>query len=663
MISKKRETILIVEDDIGVARLQRRRLERVGYTTETVTTGAEALSRISRGGVDLIILDFRLPDNMTGLDVHAKLKDTGEDIPVILVTGFSDEQIAIQALRAGVRDFVSKSVEYLEYLPQAVERVLEEIRTRNALTQSERRFQAFMDNSPAVAFLKDEAGRMVYANKVFERAYQLTRDDWFQRSDSELWPQDIAQSLRENDLRVLEEQGTLEVVEQLPSPREGKVQQWLTFKFPVQDADGERFVGGMAVDVTERIEAEKSLRSVQGQLQQAQKMEAVGRLAGGVAHDFNNLLTVILGYSNIILGDLGPQHPLRAEIEEIHHAAQRSSALTRQLLTFSRQQVFDPQVIDLNSVVVNVEKLLRRLIGDDVLLQTSLNAEHGRILADVGQIEQVIVNLAVNARDAMPDGGRLIVETAEVECDEAFSTVHLNVRPGRYVMLAVSDSGQGMDQETQSRIFEPFFTTKAPGQGTGLGLSTVYGIVSQGGGHTFVQSARGQGTTFRVYFPVATEAVEVPTVAKPASHKMTGSELVLLVDDHEGVRSLTRQVLSEHGYQVLQASDPAEAISCAAHCERPVDLLLTDVVMLGRSGPELADRLRTVWPDLKVLFMSGYAGDLLLQRQFDARREPFLQKPFNAETLLRSVRTVLDGSLARTSAAMGERPRDLVGRA
>ena len=665
MISTKRETILIVEDDIGVGRLQQRQLERSGYQVETVGTGAEALARVSRGGIDLVILDFRLPDDMTGLDVHAKLKEAGEDVPVILVTGFSDEQVAIQALRAGVRDFVSKSVEYLEYLPQAVERVLAEIRTRDALTQSERRFQAFMDNSPAVAFLKDETGRMVYANSVFERTFQLTQADWYQKSDGELWPAHVAKVLRENDLRVLREQTTLEVVEQFPSPETGESQQWLNFKFPVHDVRGERFVGAMAVEITERMQAEQSLRNLQEQLRQAQKMEAVGRLAGGVAHDFNNLLTVILGYSQIILGDLGPQHPLRSDIEEIHHAAQRSSALTRQLLTFSRQQVSTPQVLDLNTMVVNVEKLLRRIIGDDVLLQTSLHCQQSHILADVGQMEQVIVNLAVNARDAMPEGGGLIVETAVVECDEAFSTAHLNVAPGSYVMLAVSDTGNGMSQETQSRIFEPFYTTKASGEGTGLGLSTVYGIVSQSGGHIFVQSEQGQGTTFKIYFPVASEPAEQiteePAGQRQPDGKPAGGEVVLLVDDHQGVRSLAGRVLKESGYRVLEASDSAEAITCAASSSESIDLLLTDVVMLGRSGPELADRMRAVYPDLKVLFMSGYTGELLLHRHFDSGREPFLQKPFKTESLLQQVRAVLDGTPAASLAAASGERQTLIG--
>lgn len=649
MISTQREMILIVEDDVGVARLQRRQLERAGYCVDTVTTGADALTRVRKSRVDLLILDFRLPDQMTGLDVHVQLKAEGEDIPVILVTGFSDEQVAIQALRAGVRDFVSKSVEYLEYLPLAVERVLGEIRTRNALKQSERRFQAFMDNSPAIAFLKDEAGRMLYANAVLERQFQWSRNDWYDKADTELWPPDVAQTLRENDLRVLIEKRTLEFVEQLPSPHDGKIHHWLSFKFPVHSDGGDRLIGGMAIDVTGRMETEESLRSLQDQFRQAQKMEAIGRLAGGVAHDFNNLLTVILGYSDMMLEDLGPQHPLRTDIEEIHHAAQRSSALTRQLLTFSRQHVFSPQVLDLNETVSNVEKLLRRLIGDDVMLQTVLDAEQSHIVADVSQVEQVIVNLAVNARDAMPEGGRLIVETGDLECDEAFSTSQLNMASGRYVMLAVSDTGHGMDQETQARIFEPFFTTKEVGRGTGLGLSTVYGIVTQSGGQIFVQSEIGQGTTFKVYFPAAPESAEERRAKSQTDGLLTGSEVVLLVDDHDGVRALAQRILSENGYRVLEARDPAEAISCAAHSGKPVDLLITDVVMLGRSGPELADRLRSTYSELKVLFMSGYAGELLLQRQFDSRREPFLQKPFSSESLLRSVREILDAPAAENS--------------
>ena len=524
-----------------------------------------------------------------------------------------------------------------------------------------------MDNSPAVAFLKDETGRLVYASTVFEQKFQLSRDDWHQKSDCDLWPADVAKILRENDLRVLREQKTLELVEQVPSRHTGELQQWLTFKFPVHDLDGARLVGGMAIEITERTKTEQVLRSTQEQLRQSQKMEAVGKLAGGIAHDFNNLLTVILGYSRIILGDLGPHHPLRTDIEEIHHAAQRSSALTRQLLTFSRQQICSPQVLDVNTTVVNVEKLLRRIIGDDVLLETSLNCRQSHVVADVGQMEQVIVNLAVNARDAMPEGGRLTIETADVECDEAFSTAHPDVAPGSYAMLAISDTGHGMSQETQSQIFEPFYTTKDSGEGTGLGLSTVFGIVSQNGGHIFVQSEKGQGTTFKVYFPVASgpaeQSAEKPAAPRQINRKPAGSELILLVDDHRGVRSLAGRVLKKNGYRVLEASSSAEAISCVTSSSDPVDLLLTDVVMLGRSGPELADRLRAVCPNLKVLFMSGYTGDLLLQRDFDRRREPFLQKPFESETLLRQVRAVLDGMPEASHAAAIAEPKSLVGSA
>jgi len=397
----------------------------------------------------------------------------------------------------------------------------------------------------------------------------------------------------------------------------------------------------IAEDVSER-------RALEEQLRQSQKMEAVGRLAGGIAHDFNNLLTVMKGYSELMLDELDTNDPLRTEVDEIKKAADRAAALTRQLLAFSRQQVLAPKILDLNAVVGNMDKLLRRLLGEDIDLFTVLEPGLARVKADPGQIEQVIMNLAVNARDAMPNGGKLTIETANIDLDENYIRDHASVKPGVYVMVAVTDTGTGMTDKVKSRIFEPFFTTKEIGKGTGLGLSTVYGIIKQSGGYIWVYSEVGIGSTFKVYLPAVDAPAELPPgiTQQPARR---GSETVLLVEDEDGVRALMRQVLHKHGYNVLESRHGGEALlMCERHCGK-IDLLLTDVVLEQMSGRELAERLIKVRPEMKVLYVSGYADDAIVHHGVLNAGVAFLQKPFTTEALARKIRYVLDGSARAAS--------------
>jgi two-component system cell cycle sensor histidine kinase/response regulator CckA len=390
----------------------------------------------------------------------------------------------------------------------------------------------------------------------------------------------------------------------------------------------------IARDITER-------KQLEAQLQQAQKMEAIGRLAGGVAHDFNNLLTVIMGYSAQALATLAASDPLHEEILEIHHASERAASLTRQLLTFSRRQALTPCVLNLNNIVADMDRMLRRLLGEDVEVATALDPGLDSIRADPGQMEQVLLNLAVNARDAMPDGGKLLLETANIELDEAYAHLHFAVAPGAYAILAVSDTGCGMDPETQAHIFEPFFTTKAPGEGTGLGLSTVFGIVQQSGGNVGVYSEPGKGTTFKIYFPsvaARAERVEARLAAGPAA----GSETVLVVEDEDAVRKLIRSVLTRAGYIVLEASDGAEALELCRSYAGPIQLVISDLVMPQMSGSELADQLAARRPDIRLLLMSGYtAASVVKQRALDPQTS-FLQKPFTPAALAEKVRETLD---------------------
>jgi PAS domain S-box-containing protein len=391
----------------------------------------------------------------------------------------------------------------------------------------------------------------------------------------------------------------------------------------------------LAYDVTER-------RTLEEQLRQSQKMEAVGQLAGGVAHDFNNLLTVITGYSDLTLRRLDKESPFRSSLEEIKKAGERAASLTRQLLAFSRKQVLQPKVLQLNAIVADVDKMLRRLIGEDIDALTLLEPSLGQIEADPGQIEQVILNLAVNARDAMPQGGKLTIETANVYLDNQYARWHTAILPGHYVMLAMSDTGCGIDAETQVRMFEPFFTTKEQGKGTGLGLSTVYGIVKQSGGHLWVYSEVGKGTTFKIYLPRVDGITERDEARDTLVELPQGRETVLLTEDEEQVRQMIRMILETGGYRVLEAASGEEALTLYNQHEDQIDLVMTDVVMPQMSGRELAQSLEILHPGIKVLYMSGYTNDAIVRHGLLGQEIAFLQKPFTPDVLMRKVREVLD---------------------
>jgi two-component system, cell cycle sensor histidine kinase and response regulator CckA len=393
-------------------------------------------------------------------------------------------------------------------------------------------------------------------------------------------------------------------------------------------------------DISERKLAEKTLR--ENQRHQAQKMEAVGRLSSGVAHDFNNLLGVIIGFSEILEAAIRPGNPLRNSVDQIRKAAERAAGLTRQLLAFSRQQVLEPKLLDLNGVVRDLEKMLRPSIGPNIDLICRLEPALGRVRAGQGQIEQVIINLAANGTDAMTDGGKLTIETTNVELDESFALHTLEVRPGPYVQLAVSDTGCGMDADTQARIFEPFFTTKELGKGTGLGLATVYGIVKQCHGYIWVDSELAKGTTFRIYLPRFDGALEAPSLTEPTSQSWEGGETILLVDDEESLRQIIHELLVQSGYAVLQASNGVEALQVAKQHQGPIHLLLTDVTMPGMAGPKLAEVFAVAHPETKVLFMSGYADFNENQSKISRPGTAILEKPFTRETLIRRVHDVID---------------------
>jgi nitrogen-specific signal transduction histidine kinase/CheY-like chemotaxis protein len=417
-------------------------------------------------------------------------------------------------------------------------------------------------------------------------------------------------------------------------PQDDGPHSYLAVMFPLRDSSGEPYgLCGIATDVTEQKRTEERLR-------QSQKMEAVGRLAGGVAHDFNNILTAILGYG-ALLRDQVPSAAARADLDEIEAEGERAAALTQQLLAFSRKEALSPKVLDLNAIVADTERMLTRVLGENVALSCRLSPELGWVKADKSQLEQVVLNLAVNARDAMPGGGSLTIETANRELDEEYCQSHPEARPGRHAMLAVTDTGTGMDAPTLARIFEPFFTTKEAGRGTGLGLSTVYGIARQSGGHIAVLSEPGRGTSFQLYLPIVTEAPEAET--KASIHAPSGAgEVVLLVEDEEPLRRLGVRILSKAGYAVIEAGDAESALALFQERGSEIRLLLTDVVLPKNNGRWLAEKLREFKPALRVLYTSGYSEEVIAHQGRPNAAVHFLPKPFTAESLLSRVRSALD---------------------
>ena len=516
-------------------------------------------------------------------------------------------------------------------------RVIERTRVADeALRESEARFRAIFERAAVGILITDLDGRVTASNSTFQQMLGYADEELGRMVGAQLAdPDDLAATAAlAHDLAS----GARDhyQAERRYVRKDGQVVWGRVATSVVRGADGRP---QFEVTMVENITGQKELEE---QLRQSQKMEAVGRLAGGVAHDFNNLLTVISGYTDVLVSRAGDADPARPGLDAIRQAADQAAALTGQLLAFSRKQLLQPTVLDLNAVVSDTEAILQRLIGEDVALTAELEPELALVRADPGQIGQVLLNLAVNARDAMPDGGRLTISTSNADVGEAEAR-HLSVEPGRYVAITVRDTGQGMDEETQARIFEPFFTTKEPGQGTGLGLATVYGIVAQSGGSICVRSAIGEGSTFTVFLPRIGEGVlhQPPPADEPAAAK--GTETVLLVEDETAVRILVRDVLADSGYIVLDARDADEALALCASHDGPVDAVLTDVVMPVMSGPALVGRLAQTRPGLMVIYMSGYTDEAVAR---DGVLEPgaaFLQKPFGMDVLLGTLREVLDG--------------------
>ncbi|HTI05591.1 MAG TPA: response regulator [Gemmatimonadales bacterium] len=625
--------VLLVEDSADDAALLERELRRAGVRVECarVQTAAELERALDQGAWDVIVGDNSMP-GFSGRDALARVRARGLDTPFIFVSGTMGEDLAVSALEAGAGDALSKGD--LRRLVPVIRRELRDAAERRGRRESEASYQALVQHAPVGIYRSTPAGKFLSVNAAlvhmlgYETAEELLALDM---------GRDVYADPNERQRLMEQDTYSQQVTEELETTwkkRDGtRIRVQLSVRAQ-RDAEGRVTVYETFVrDITKQ-------RELETQLAQAQKMEAIGRLAGGVAHDFNNLLTIILSYSDLLLQDLPPTSSDRDDVAQIQKAAQGAADLTRQLLAFSRQQVLQPKVVDLNLAILGIEKLLARVLREDITLRCTLAPDAGSVRVDPGQLEQVVMNLAVNARDAMPDGGQLTIETANVELDEAYLRGHALAKPGRYVMLAVTDTGMGMDAVTQARIFEPFFTTKDVGKGTGLGLATVQGIVQQSGGHIWVYSEAGHGTVFKIYLPRVEEAAtrEEP----PAAEATGGTETVLVVEDVAAVRAVACEMLRRYGYRVLDAADATAALALARSHRETIHLLLTDVVMPDVSGSVLAERLRALRPDMKVLFMSGYTDDAIFRHGILAEGISYLQKPFTTVSLAAKVRAVLD---------------------
>ncbi len=760
MIAELNGTILVVEDDQGVAVLEKRHLERAGYGVALASTAQEALERLARQPVDLILLDYRLPGELDGLAFYDRVRAAGFDMPVILVTGHSTEATVIKALRLGVRDFVTKSLEYLDYLPEAVGRVLKQVRTEHQLAESEARLACIISSAKDAIIVVTHDQRITLFNPAAEqmfgcsvgealgrplrhfipREYDLDHDSTAEapvsvmqyvrtgtqgvRASGEIFSleasvsrgklgnrkfytvivRDVTERKR-METRLQEQAALLDQARDAIMVRDmndcilfwsrgaerlygwtsaeavGKVGEELLYRLhtpELEEAHRRVFEKGEWIGELRQVnkqgqevivESRRTLlrdeqgraraqlvintditekKKLEAQYLHIQRMESIGVLAGGVAHDFNNLLTVINGYSELLLSQLPPEDTSRPVLTAISQAGERAAALTRQLLAFSRKLILVPQVFNLNTLVVETHKLLARLIGEDVKLETVFAPALGLVKADLSQIEQVILNLVVNARDAMPTGGRLTIETKNVKLDESYTRTHAEVQPGSYVLLTVSDTGSGIEESIRSQIFQPFFTTKEVGKGTGLGLATVYGIVKQSGGYLDFDSEPGRGTTFKIYLPRLAEEPTPLSVVVPNRFTVSkGTETVLLAEDEEGVRLMIRLALETNGYTVLLAADGDAAIELSRNYPKAIDLLVSDVVMPGMGGRQLADRLSAARPKMKVLFLSGYTDDAVIHHGVLDAETAFLQKPFTPTILAKKVREVLDKGGAR----------------
>jgi len=655
---KRKINILILENETADWELMEHEIKNgaIPFESRCVSNREDFLHSVDEFNPDIILGDYNMPQ-FTGMEAFRLLKESKKDIPFILVTGSLSEEIAVQFVKEGLADYVLKS--NIKHLSTSIINVLkkknsedEKNRTIENLKQSEERFQAVTRATSDVVWDWDLTTDLLYWNENFTKHFGYGKEEcekdissWYSRihpEDSDRVVSDIKKTVKSggqywsDEYRFRKSDGSYAYV--------------LDRGYVIHDEKGSpvRMVGAM-LDLTQ-------LKSLESQLLQAQRMEAVGLLAGGIAHDFNNLLTAILGYSELLLNSHKKDDPRYGEINEIKNAAERASSLTQQLLAFGRKQILQLKVIDLNSVVNDIYKMIRRLIGEHIEPELKTEPDLWKIKADPVQIEQVIMNLAVNSHDAMPKGGKFIIRTENVNIDKFYSCQNKGLMPGNYVLLSVEDTGTGMSKEVQNRIFEPFYTTKEKGKGTGLGLSTAYGIVKQTGGNIFVYSEVGRGTVFKIYFPSVSPHAEGNLRTEERERYESGpglpegSETILLVEDDDYVRKLIREMLEAIGYTVFGSKDAEEALHISEQYNGEIHLVFTDVVIPKLSAREMVDKIRNRRKTIGDLYTSGYTDFNVAQRGLIRQGAVFLQKPFTAELLRRKVREALEAVRHQQSA-------------
>ena len=591
-----------------------------------------ALLRTASFVADAIVWDLTVsaPNSLALLEQSCSQSPS---VPLLVLVSRKNEQLGKQALALGAGECLIRENLSGDLLQKSLRSLIELSRSESAVRQWERRFADLFENTKDILFTLDLEGQVTSVNKAAEEVMGWPRTEALQKNLKSLVAPEHFASCNEMMQRILNDE-PLQHFEIALLRKDGRKVLLETSAHLLRSNGKKVGVQGIARDVTER-------RQLESMVQQSQKLEAVGRLSGGLAHDFNNLLCVISGHTEILMERLQPSDPAMRSVTQIRKAADSAAALTRQLLAFSRRQVFHPQVVDLNAVVLETEKLLERLIDEHIEFYTALDPALGRVRVDPVQVEQVVINLALNARDAMPRGGKLTIETSNIDLEEDHQSRHSLIPAGKYVLLALTDTGCGMSEETRCRIFEPFYTTKEIGKGTGLGLATVYGIVKQSGGFIWVYSEEGRGTTFKVYLP---RVVSPLTATRSTRGKagLRGTETILVVEDAEPLRALTKDFLAASGYTVLEAANGEDAIRLAQAFEGVIDLLLTDVVMPRMGGQLLVDQMKQVRPDMRVLYMSGYPNDGIVQAGVLSNGVALLEKPFTREILAKRVRQVLD---------------------
>ena len=638
-----RESILLVDDEPQVL-VALEDLLSEEFTVYKAQSAEAALHLVEQDkNIAVVLSDQRMP-GMPGDELLQRVHESS-GATRMLVTGFADLSAVIRAVNEGrIFAYVTKPWNPDE-LQLMVRKAAEHFRLAQELIQERTLLHDLMDNTPDGIYFKDRQLRFLRTNRAFAASLGGKQPDELvgRRLNEILGPYSAqALSVEAEERRVLAQGVPLSDVLHEFQQTGGTVHISET-KAPIRTPGGETIgLVGIARDVTERVRAQAQLRRVEEQLLQSQKMEAIGQLSAGVAHDFNNVLSVIIGYGEILLEELPEDDPKHADLAVMVGAAQRAAALTRQLLAFSRHRVVEPDVVDLNTTVWSVDKMLRRIIGEDIDLRTKLASSPATVRADPNQLEQVIMNLTVNARDAMPQGGTLEIETSSIELDDRYAADHVGVTPGPFVLLTVRDTGTGMDAATQQRVFEPFFTTKEAGRGTGLGLSTVYGIVNQCGGHIVLDSAVGRGTTFRIYFPEATEPALEPQIKRTTTRAPAGAGTVLVVEDDDEVRQVTVRMLRDQGFTVEDTGKPEEAMKLLRAGRDAIDLLLVDIVMPQMSGPKLAEELIRLAPELRVLYMSGHAGGIGEQEVTLGPGASYIEKPFTPAMLVKKVSDLLN---------------------